>query len=374
MPGRFAFVERRVHILKVPRISYQKRNNYTVIGPDGVRRPANRQMASKVSRPFGFVARTDNQNVLDTGLDEFIDNPYFEATVEDIPIQYRLRGLWEQEWDTIIKQEKITRQTLYEILDNVKKGTYSSERRMPVMGSPTANAFIMRSIEPSDLETFKIHLHEGTNVFENRTKRGRLGILVALHNPKICPDQNYDENYHDFYVASQEEVLAQAEHHDNRFREVVVRLNDVIENYDAFVTYQFAIVCGAVSANVPMRDARSSLNDFIMDQKRVKGYNQTDRWNIFNQHYVKFKDDPNVLYASYLVTEAYIAGIFRDVSGEIIWTTQKGRENLYHLGINRGKVVEAFYQAIQSYDPDLNEDNMYKLLESELASKNILTL
>lgn len=368
--GKFAFAEKRIHVVKVPRISYQKRNNYTVVGPDGTRRPANRQMARKVTRPFGFISDGNNEKVLRTGLDEYVINPFYGVNdLDEIPASYRPKGSWENKWDDIRKKSKLTRQTLYEILDNVDEGTYRSDRNMPVMTSPNVSARRIENIEPTFLETFKVHLNEGTNVFKNSSQRGRLGILVLENHPKVAPSKeeaDMDPNRYDFYIASAEEVLEESERRDSKYMEVIVRLSEVLENYDPFIAYQFAVACRAIKGNIGTREATRALREYIMDSKRIGGVEQTDRWDMFNRIYVAFKNDTNTLYALYLVREAYMLGLFKDVSGKIIWATQKARENLYDLGVNFNKMVEGFYQAMSTYDPDLDLDNMYAILEREV--------
>lgn len=374
--GNFAFAEKRVHVVKVPKVSYQKRGNYTTIGPDGVRRQANRQMARKVTRPFGFVSDKNNEKILITGLDNYVVNPYFDTDIEDIPISYRPKGPWENKWNDIRAKEKITLQLLYEIMDNVDEGYYASMKNTPSMSSPLANAKRFQELEPTFLEVFKIHLHEGTNVFKNSTQRGRLGILVLENHPRIAEskeeaDQNPDK--YDFYIASAEEVLEESERKDNKYMEAIVRLSDVMDNYDSFVAYQFAVALKAVKGNVGTREAKKALREYIMSDKRVSGMTQMERWDQFNKVYVAFKDDINTLYALYLVRQAYILSIFRDVSGKIVWATQKTRENLFDLGVNFNKVVDGFYQAMKTYDPDVDIDNMFAILEGEIKSQGAPT-
>lgn len=361
-------------MVPVPRVSFQRRNNYTVLGPGGQRLPANRQMARGVSRPFGFVGHPNSPTLLITGLDDYVSNPYYQKNKEDIPLEYRLHGAWEAQWDRIVKEQQITRQTLYEIMDKVPEGTYTSMRNQPLMTSPLANVDNFKKVVPTFLETFKVYLHEGTNVFVNSSQRGRLGILICENNPKIAPSKaDIKENDHDFYIASQEEVLEEIARRDNRFMEAIVRLNDIIKDHDPFVGYQFAIVLRAIKGNLPIANAMGALREYIMDTKRINATTPEDRWNEFNRVYVAFKENPTSLYASYLIRQGYITQIIRDINGEIIWTTQKGRANWFNLGTNPTKLRDAIIHSIAIYDPDLKEDNMFVTLEAEIKSKGIPT-
>lgn len=370
----FNFSEKRISVVKVPHVSFQKRGNYTINLGDGRRLAANRQMARGVNRPFGFVGNPNSPTMLITGMDEYVINPYFNRNLEDIPLQYHPRDGWAEKFKEVRAKEKVTRQMLYEIMDNVPEGYYSSVRKQPLMTSSMANADTFRKTEQSFLETFKVFLHEGTNVFENRTQRGRLGILICENHPKIAISRDkIREGFHDFYIASAEEVIEEQARRDNRLMEAIVRLHSILNDYDPFIGYQFAIVTKAVKGNVPQREAAGALREYVMEPKRIMGATQEDRWNEFNKFYQGFKESPNSLYASYLMRQAYLLGIFRDISGEIVWVTQKGRDNWFNLGTNSYKVRDAFILAMDRYDPDIAEDNMFATLEAEIKSKGVPT-
>lgn len=370
----FFFPEKTVFVVPVPRTSYQKRGNYTVISPKGTRLPANRQMARGVSRPFGFVTIAGNPSTLATGLDDHISNPYLDKNLEEIPARYRPRDSWENKFKNIKKEKTITRQMLYEIIDNVPEGFYTSKKNTPLMSASTATADTFKAVQPSFLEEFKIHLNEGTNSFSNTSQRGRLGIQILESHPKIAlRKEDINVDIHDFYIASQEEVLEEQTRKDTRFIDVIVRLDSVIKDYDPLIAYQFCVAVKAAKGNISQKLAIRKLTEYVMEEKRINGYEQDQRWNMFNIIFNAFKDAPSSLYASYLIEQAFHEGIFKNVGGEIIWPSQRGRDNWYNLGANPVKLRDIVLNSINEYDPDLGEDNLFAFLEAEIKAKGILT-
>ena len=65
----------KIYVVHVPRTSAQGRHTYEYKRDDGTTSSMGRTRSKGISIPFSFVR---NGNQLLTGLDELIDNPYYE--------------------------------------------------------------------------------------------------------------------------------------------------------------------------------------------------------------------------------------------------------------------------------------------------------
>ena len=99
----------KVYVVHVPRTSAQGRHTYEYKRDDGTTISMGRTRSKGISIPFSFVR---NGNQLVTGLDELIDNPYYELSKE----QVNFGSNWFSNFDTVTSQKQITLQMLYEIM------------------------------------------------------------------------------------------------------------------------------------------------------------------------------------------------------------------------------------------------------------------
>lgn len=356
----------KVYVVHVPRTSAQGRHTYEYKRDDGTTISMGRTRSKGISIPFSFVR---NGNQLVTGLDELIDNPYYELSKE----QVNFGSNWFSNFDTVTSQKQITLQMLYEIMDDMAVGTYTSTTNTPVMSQIMNDVKIAdRLNNQSELEQFKIWLQEGTNVFSSDTSRGRLAIQLLKNHPKIALDKNQvNENIHEFYIAEEEEAIKEANKKIDIVMDGLTKLGLLFANYDMFTRYQLSVIMDLVTGEASDSLVEMSLKNHIWEQRKVSKGTQDERIIQFLEQYDLLLKDKDKVYIRYMIQQAINTGIFYITGGKHFWRSQKGIENLYNLGASKTKIENMLYQEMEAYDPDLTDDNVYHKLLSELKQKGI---
>jgi hypothetical protein len=95
-----------------------------------------------------------------TGLDELIPNPIYQMDPETVFSTYSLSPKWQDIITKTVKQEQISRQLYFEILDNVDPDYYNTQAKVTMMNFQPSQllnreaSFIEKfraNVEPSDL-------------------------------------------------------------------------------------------------------------------------------------------------------------------------------------------------------------------------------
>ncbi len=360
----------KIYVASVPRKSVQGRDQYSYKNDDGTSIPAGRTKAKGVSIPVGFIQRG---NTLITGLDEMVINPFYGMELNEVPQDLKIGANWYSKFGMISGQKSISRQTLYEIYDDVAEGTYTSQVNIPSMAEIMNDAKRLAAVEYTELASFRIYLNEGINVFDSSTSRGRLAIQVCKNHPKIAKDKNQiNESVHEFYIAEEEESVRETNRKMDMVMEGLQKLGDLFSKYDMFTRYQVAIILDVVGGDVSDSLVEMNLKTFIWDQKSNRQGTQLERISKFLELYDLLVKDKDRVYIKYLIRSAVNSGVMNLVSGQYIWKSQKGIENLYKLGTSAIKVENMFFAEMEAFDPDVNsEDNAFNRLHTELKNKGI---
>jgi len=350
----------------VKRQSVQGRDKYSIVTPGGEVKSMNRTASKDATKRYSFPTDPNNPQRLVTGLDEMIDNPWFGDEPNKIPEERSLPASWYDEADKLVKQEKITKQMYLEILAGVPKGTYTAEKSL--------NPNISRRL-PNDratvLESFYIILYDKPNKFTDDSPRGRLAQQLAKVSKRIADSKNdINPNRHHFYISEENEAAIERAAKEDIINNAVTDLTILRRKNDEFMSYQIAVVLGLVEGQVQPVIVKDKLNQFIKDKSK----NQMDNIEKFNQ-LIKLLDTGGEglkkFYVMYLVKQAVNSNVMSVSSGQYIWHSKKGIDNLYQLGNNRKLIHKMFYDELNKYDPELDADNLYKDLAYELRNKGI---
>ena len=362
---------KKIYVLPVPRESAQGRGSYSLVSSSGNYIPMGRQVAKGVTITLGFVERAESPSRLYTGLDDLVTNPYYEQELGSLPSDIRPGTLWEAKYPTISKMEKISKQTLFEILDNVPENFYTASKNIGGMYTMYDGTTDNKE-QPNFLEKFKIYLEDGVNVFTSETSRGRLGIQVCETHPLVARvKEQINPDIHRFYIGSEQEALVEKNERRSVQTKALGKLAKVYEEYPEFLAYQFAIVLDLVKGTVTNASVKLALDDFLWEQKKTAEGTLDERITRFNSIFDEFEKDKDMLNIRYLVKQAFNANVISNVGGSMFWRSKKSIENLYKLGTNIGKIETMFYNELLRYDPMSEEDNWYIELVNELESKGV---
>lgn len=350
---------KRVHVYPVPRISVQGRNNYYLETTNGRRIPTGRTFARKAIKQYCFDTAKDSKK-LETGLDRNIPNPFKENPE-------LITSTWQDEkW--IKTKDEITYQTFLEVLDNVPKGTYTSNKNV-------TKAFDLHPDKPPTfLEKFRATFKDGTNILDLSTSEGRLMYFLVKNNKKFAKTrEEINPSLHDFYIGVENEALVQKKKKLDIIREAMSAVNDVISNNDPFVAHQLATIFKLISApKISKEVTEEKLTDFVYSSTN----NQLDNCRKVIDYYKKLKkgdEAASEVYIEYMVQSALNVRSFGISNSDYIWFAQKGVDNLFNLGKRLDKIHEMFLASFIVFDPDLDDDNIYGQLSRELDKKGVVT-
>jgi hypothetical protein len=362
-----------VYVRHVPRQSAQGRHAYTFVTSDGNSIPAQKARASGVSVPLGFL-RDAESGLLITGLDEMLDNPYYEQNLSDLPSDMIPGSEWRDKYEKIMQMSKISRQTLYEIKDNVAEGTYTAVCGNLLMNSPNITIDSMKAVKPSFLEAFKIYMQEGTSTFTNDSSRGRLAIQVLKNHRKVALSKDsVNEDIHEYYIADIEETIKARNKEINRVVTALQSLGELKADYPSFVMYQMAVILEVAAGEMVDSAVEGELQSYLWETKKTSKGSHEERLEKFTELFKVLKDNRDMLYIKYLIQQALNTGVLRLPSGtaRMFWPSKKAHKNVYDLGSNLKKIETMFLNAYEAYDPELDEENWFMELEKELKDKNV---
>lgn len=353
----------KLFVYPVNRASVQGRHAYQFELEDGTTRPAGRTFARDATKSYSFPSSADN-TTLDTGLEKMVTNPFLNSENE----QY-IGSHWLDQKDDLTDESKnpeLSIQTILEVIDNVPKGEYTS-RRSAVKAFDTS-----KDRKSTFLERFRVQLKDGTNVFTADTKDGRLSILLLKRNNAVAPSkEESNDSLHDFYIGSEHEGLQERKRKRDIIGDAIRNLKDVFDKYNDFTVYQLASVLKVVKGNTmsPVI-TKDKLEDYVWRE----GKDQLDRakkTTTYAKKLLSGKEGVEQIYTEYLVQKAIDNRVLLLDGGRFIWPSKKGIDNLYNLGRNKNTILNMFQDHYRTYDPDLEGENLYGDLISELKEKGV---
>lgn len=365
--------EVKLFVLPVPRVSVQGRSNYTFKYGDGTEIPSGRTFARGVEKIYAFAGTKDGQKVV-SGLEELIDNPYYEQEFNKVPQDIAMGSEWVDKFNLIKTREKIPLQTFYEILDNQVEGVYTTTKSGVTMATGMGNANSVKNWVPTFLENFRIYLQDNTNFFTNQTSRGRLAIQLLKNHPKIAINkESININVHDFYIAVEDEALMERSGKRNKVMEAITALTNLKKKLETepFLLYQLAVTLGIIKGPVSRMVVSDELDSFIWESKKTQFGTQEQRIDAFERllPWTENVDGLDKLYIKYALKQAINERVILIDKGAYIWPKQRGIDNLYNLGTNEKGVATFFYNELPKAKANL--ESHLKSLEEELKVKGV---
>lgn len=313
------------------------------------------------------------KNKYRTGLEEMVDNDFKGMDVMTLKSQRSLSNSWDDYLDRIVEQDKISRQTLYEVMDGVEPDYYSS--RIQYDSLNPGNLFGGGEKERSYIEQFEVIMYDGANVFSSDTSRGRLAIQLLKNRSDVAVDKVFNPNTHRWYIAEENEEELDRIKVDEIENEAVSCLFDVKRNYPEFKLYQFGIQIitksnvPLIKGEVPPSVVYDQLNRFI----KAKTKDKKENIQTFIDLYDKFKNSPHLFEMDYLIQQGLNSNALFFDKGQLYWKSKSGEPNVYKW--RNQEAFRAFMlEEEEKYNPKEKDlSNYYTDFIQELKEKGIRT-
>jgi hypothetical protein len=367
-----------MYINPVNRISVQGRHKqvYTILGEDNTSIPTKTMNKNKefgVGSSYKFPYDPEKKRLI-TGLDEVIYNEFKGMNPEEVIRKYNLPNTWRELIPKIVKEDKITKQTLFEILDKVDPDYYNSNVNYSIFDRNSIK--MIGEYSPTFLQLFSLILYDHANYFDDSTPRGRMAMQLCKVHSKIANSKaDVNTSIHEFYISEENESEIETESRQALINKSIYHLVDLVEKNDPFKAYQVAIVLKdyqgvpLIKGNVSPQKVREKLNAYIHNS----GKHQYDNAHRFIDlvSMLKDKDSAPKFKITYMIQQALNEGIISSRDGYYIWHSKSDVDNVYKFNA-LDKMINFLIQELRTYNPKENDiTNYYKDLMEELSLRGI---
>lgn len=369
-----------LYVNPVPRQSAQGRHlqQYMIYNPTtGETKPSRKGQMNKVAEDntthsYEFPINQFTHR-LETGLDVLIKNPFKDMVPTDLSSTYSLGIEWQEPIRELVKQDKITKQTYYEILANVKPGFYTSEING---GNIFADGWrkATRNANINFLQKFKIHLYPRPNRFTTETPRGRLAIELIKKHPRIASGlDESNPSIHNFYISEENEAEMRINERKDKIAEANYYYFTFKQKETPFKRYQLAVLLkdhhghNIVKGELSDEKVTTALNTFISEDSPK----QMENVEFFIDK-CQLLDTPNGaerFEMEYLLQQAFNSNVMTNIDGYIVWHSQKDKPNVSRF-TDFNKLI-SFMLTEYKKDADEGDTNWYNKLVEELKLKGV---
>lgn len=313
-----------------------------------------------------------------TGLEELIPNHLKSSTVIDIRGKYNLSDKWDKYLEEIVKQDSISRQRYYEILDGAEPEFYT-----PIVPASIRNSqnTVFRTSSAGDqtfIERFELTLYEGSNVFTTETQRGRLAIQLLRNHPEVARTRDVmNRDIHRFYIAEEDEEARDRIEVSRKENDAIEAFNTLVRKHNPVRLYQFGVTLGVVRGAVSESAVYDQLDRYIKNkvttnervEKMAKLEKFLDLYEILDKNF-------NLFISKFMVKQAMNISLIYPDAGRLVWKTQ--RENPA-LASWKDEELLAGYLAteLDKYEPDENkrkkvhQDNGFATMRENLSALGV---
>lgn len=276
-----------------------------------------------------FKRSDTNKNVIDTGMDKLIPNPFY-AGVDDTGVKdvaqsifnkYSLPSSWRGILEKVVRQQKIPIQTLAEIYFSLEPDELTN--RIPKEGEQTM------------VSRFSVVLYDRANLFETNNLRGFLAVQLLKKRTDKVHRNPYPLNsaLHNWTMIEQSKMYHNDMNTNMKQNKTIARYVNFAEKYPNVGTlsanplYWLGVVLihpdtgkSVLRANANLNTATidSKINDFIKEG----GVTLEERLTAFNEVLDLFEQDRHKFFVKYLITQAKNKGVMVLKDGFVYWLSQ----------------------------------------------------
>lgn len=315
-----------------------------------------------------------NKNKLITGLAEMKKNPFKGSTVEEIMSTYALPQSWQSILPKVIEQDRIKKQTIYEIEDGVEPDFYTDEIGHTMFKLPSdINQYGKNRTYLQDLTLI---LYPRPNPFDDSSPRQRLLMEMIKVLPQIANSKAVvNSAFHDWYISKENEAEEEKARKQEVIEKATFNLYKLKHEHGRYRSYQVAIMLTDEAGRPILKGEATSekvnniLSDYILDSGRY----QMDNIEKFMDIIELFGsvDGMERLEVWYIVQQALNTNIITHRDNEYVWHSKAGTPDVYKLGSSFEKLVNFFFKEYKTYAPDADVTNWYGDLMKEVKARGI---
>jgi hypothetical protein len=375
--------QKLIYVNPVERPSVQGRDQqvYTLRTDNGEIIPLSNMRKSKefgVAEVYAFPYNPQ-KNRLETGLDEMVLNPFQNNEVSQIMDKYALDEVWVSILERLVKEERIKKQTYYEIMAGVKPDFYTSEVGATIFNMGQRN--LKDLPRPTFLQQFKITLYPRPNNFVDdgtaKTSRGRLAMLLIDKHPKIADNKGLvNSALHNWFVSEENEAEEEMNKRQNFINKAIYNLYKLQNEDTEYRNYQVGILLKDFSGKQIMKGklnftkVKEIMNKFITDTSKHQVANCDSFMKVVEL--LDTVDGSEKFAVKYLVQQAINANVIAIRDGYFVWHSKAGSDENVYKNSHYDKLISLLLKEYETYNPkDESLTNWYKELYDEVKSKGV---
>lgn len=308
-----------------------------------------------------------------TGLDELIPNPVYQLEPEEVFSTYSLSPKWQEIVPKVVKQQHISRQTYFEILDNVDPDYYNTLAKNGTMLNFQPNQLLNR--EASFIEKFSVELFDRPNRFVDNTPRQRMAIqLIKTHNRIAHSKNEANPVEHWFYISEENEAEMEKMRKQDIIDTATYEKMKLQNEASEFLNYKVASMLtnnqgNPVVKGITTKDGvKQAINNFLNDKTH-----QMSNIEKFNNviELLKSPEGKQRFEVKYLVQQGLNTKVLENRDGYLVWNSRSAEKNIYKW-TDYEKFISFIVSEMLIFDPESEEQltNWYNELYKEVKSKN----
>jgi hypothetical protein len=361
----------------VPRVATQGRDKqtFTIIDPKTrqttVTKAMNktREIGTSVTLKFPLDVL---QNRYVTGLDELIPNPFLGMEVEEVLSAHGLNPKWQELLPKLVGQTKISRQSYFEILDNVDPDHYTSLAKGGTMLNFMPSQLLKK--EATFIERYSIELFDRPNRFVDDTPRQRMAIQLIKNHNRIANDKlSANPVEHLFYISEENEAEMERMRKDDIIDAAIARKVDLQNKAGDFVNYKVASLLTTyqdkpiVKGVMPQDGVKQAINNYLRDKSHQMG--NIEKFNNIME-LLTTAEGKQQFEIKYLIQQGMNSNVLDTRDGYLIWNSRSSDKNVYKW-TDTNKFVSFLVNEMIIFDPTSDITNWYNELFKEVKNKNV---
>lgn len=337
----------KVFIKMVPHKSVQNRKDFIADQNGKKEITKSKSKGTNGQSIFRFVVSHKKSNLLNTGFDKKVENPYYEQ--ED-----KLPSLWRN--SNIHTKKEITRQTYFELKLNKQEGSLVS---VPKDMFKKGKVPFIQNFSREFQETTVLDLDDPMDELT-------FWLLKQSSADKCAPSWEERTPFSRIYISHEYEAEEKVAKETDLIENTIARLVELKKEGTESDLKKISVILKTTKGEISPIKIKTSLSNYI----NKKGVDQKERIEIFNKLLDQMQDlkTREIFEARYLLQECINQRIISDYKGKYIWSSKKG-SNLELLGKSEQEAINTLIDIDwRNYREELIEELKAKIDDNRIMA------
>lgn len=314
------------------------------------------------------------QGKFKTGLELPVSNPFKDLDLIEVRGKYGLSEEWSDAiLQKVVEADQISKQQYFEILDGVVPGYYTSRMAHSLRNGPLPIRTDPNAKDETFIERFEIILYEGSNIFTDKTSRGRLAIQLLTNSSLVAPSlRDVNKDTHHWYIAQEMEEEKTRTQMDDLENDAILALTELLKKQPTARAYQMGVILRLFNGHLNEVAIKDQLNRFIKAKlPNHQREQKVERLKNFMSYYDMMTTNFPLFISTFMTTQALRYGVLYNEGGKVYWRTKVNTPE-FHSWRSMKSLNLALMEAMGNYDPESqNNDSLFGDMVEDLNKKGV---